>query len=385
MGNLTMHGKSTRRLQAFETLIALVGAAFCYGAVAGSGNHDRCIRDVNEQAINTALSEPGSRVFLCQGAEIAVSHPIVLKSANQELATEGSPTGSARAVIRVIGSDQSTAIESRASGVHLHHLIVDGQRRKLGRLAKGGALIELGGDAAGIRIDHIRSFDPRGWSTMHVFEGGGHCRGARITDSEFGPAGSPDGAWADGISFACRDGLIANNRVIDASDGGIVIFGAPGTIVRNNVVQTNTNTLLGGINLVDYKPFDGDYSGVIVRNNLIEAKGGFIKVAIAAGPAAWGIATARATDVNHGARVIDNRILGSAFGYGIVADGVSGFTFEGNRVQGPITGGLDSRCDADHAHSGIPFLRERGNETNLYQSDFVEGETRWSICVQPRL
>ena len=42
--------------------------------------------------------------------------------------------------------------------------------------------------------------------------------------------------WADGISFAGSDGLIAGNLIVDATDGQIVIFGAPGTLVENNTI-----------------------------------------------------------------------------------------------------------------------------------------------------
>jgi len=351
-------------------------------ALGADGTPRPCINGGDETAINAALTRPGSRAVLCPGAVIEILHPIVMGFADQELATQGSPRGRTRAIIRVAGDDQATAIESRASGIHLHDVIIDGQRRVRGSVAKGGALIELGGEVSGIRVDHIRSFDPRGWSALHVFEGAGNCTDARITNSVFGPAGTPNGAWADGISFACRNGLIANNLVVDASDGGIVIFGAPGTTVRHNSVITETNTLLGGINLVDYAPYGGDYSGVIVRDNVIEARGGFIKIAIAAGPAVWGIG--KPGDTNHGAKVVNNRIVGAAFGYGIVAGGVSDFVFNGNRATGHRSGGMDARCDKGHAPSGSAFVRDSSDATSLYQPNFVAGNTRWSICVEPR-
>ncbi len=270
---------------------SLGGVAFSASAIGSP-----CIKDGDLTAINAALSGPRSRALLCPGAVLQISHPILMGFPNQELSTEGSPSGDRRAVIQVAGDDQATAIRSGASKIHIHHLIIDGRRRVLGKLPEGGAL-----------IDHIRSVDPRGWSALHVFEGGGMCTDARITDSVFGPAGTPDNSQADGISFACRNGLIANNLVLDASDGGIVIFGSPGTVVRDNTIMTERNVLQGGINLVDYSPYSGDYNGVIVRNNVIKAKGGFIKVAIAAGPGVWGIG--KYGDTNYGATIINNRIV----------------------------------------------------------------------------
>jgi hypothetical protein len=298
------------------------------------------------------------------------------------LFTQGHPTDKSKAVIRVAGHELATAVHSRASNISLHDLTIDGQRAALGRLEHGGALIELGGDVTGVRVEHVRAFDPRGWSTLHVFEGARQCTNARVIGNEIGPAGrADDNAWADGISFACRNGLVAGNTVIDASDGGIVIFGAPGTIVEDNTVMTRGNVMLGGINLVDYRPFDGDYSGVIVRGNRVETRGGFIKVAIAIGPAAWGIGTAE--QINRGGEVVDNAIVGNAFGYGIVVDGTADFTVMGNRVSGHFKGWSAAKCDKNHAPPGLAFLRDPGATGGSYQSNFRQGSARWSICVQP--
>lgn len=46
-----------------------------------------------------------------------------------------------------------------------------------------------------------------------------------LFSAEVGPSGQPppEGPWADGLSIACRNGLIANNTIIDATDGAIVV------------------------------------------------------------------------------------------------------------------------------------------------------------------
>ncbi len=183
-------------------LIILVADLF-FGDIAFAGNppSPKCIGGGNETTINDRLSGPRSRAVLCPGAVIEISPPIIMGFDDQELTTLGSPRGESRALVRVTGNQQSIAIQSRASGIHIHHLMIDGQRRERGRVLDGGALLELGGAVHGVRVDHIRAFDPRGWSAMHVFEGGGLCTDARITDSQFGPAGTPDGVRADGISF----------------------------------------------------------------------------------------------------------------------------------------------------------------------------------------
>ena len=57
---------------------------------------------------------------------------------------------------------------------------------------------------------------------MQAFDG---SQNVRITNNAIGPAGVgadvESGRWADGISYAAIDGLVAGNLVIDATDGGI--------------------------------------------------------------------------------------------------------------------------------------------------------------------
>lgn len=64
------------------------------------------------------------------------------------------------------------------------------------------------------------------------------------------------------------------------TDGGIVIFQSPGSLIEKNTIWIENNTCLGGINLVDYDPFAGNYTGVVVRNNTIA--GGYANVLPAA-------------------------------------------------------------------------------------------------------
>lgn len=86
-------------------------------------------------------------------------------------------------------------------------------------------MIKLG-DSRGINqvIDRCILRHPRGWSCLQVFEG---AEDVRITNNRVGPAGYDESAmgkkgfWADGISYAGLNGLVAGNIVTDATDGGI--------------------------------------------------------------------------------------------------------------------------------------------------------------------
>jgi len=111
---------------------------------------------------------------------------------------------------------------------------------------------------------------------------------------------------ADGISLACAESTISNNTVTDATDGGIVVFGAPGSTVSGNTIQSINRNLLGGINMqvptalcivhllirfmnrVDWGPWYGDYNGVTVTGNTLIAKSAMIKIGVAIGPLSWG-------------------------------------------------------------------------------------------------
>ena len=205
---------------------------------------------------------------------------------------------------------------------------------------------------------------------MHIREGdvsGGHpCTNATITNNDIGPAGhpTPNGAWADGISLACLNSYVGNNTITDTSDGGIVLFGAAGSTIENNLVQTSANynqVLIGAINLEDITPFmednggpcdhngsyaaqnlgncNGLYSGVVVRNNTIDAIGGFIKVGIGIGPAVAGInATSLSDGGDSRANILNNIIEGTHIGYGIAIDNAENFIVQGNQFSAQYTG-----------------------------------------------
>ena len=105
----------------------------------------------------------------------------------------------------------------------------------------GGANIEMGGPNANQLIEYVRSFDPRSWSCLHVAQGNLDCTNVIVQNNDIGPAGSAvSRQWADGISVACRNSMIRNNMIDSPTDGGIVLFGSPGTHVKNNTIWVET-------------------------------------------------------------------------------------------------------------------------------------------------
>jgi parallel beta-helix repeat protein len=99
----------------------------------------------------------------------------------------------------------------------------------------------MGGANSNQLIEYVHSFDTRSWSCLHVAEGGFNCDSVTVQNNDVGPCGH-DGTfqWADGISVSCRNAVVRNNIVQGHSDGGIVLFGSPGTLVENNTVQATT-------------------------------------------------------------------------------------------------------------------------------------------------
>ena len=105
----------------------------------------------------------------------------------------------------------------------------------------GGANIEMGGSNANQIIEYVHSFDPRSWSCLHVDQGNLSCSNVTVQNNDIGPSGSDlFQQWADGISVACRNSLVRNNMVNNPTDGGIVLFGSPGTRVENNTIWVET-------------------------------------------------------------------------------------------------------------------------------------------------
>jgi parallel beta-helix repeat protein len=150
--------------------------------------------------------------------------------------------------------------------------------------------------------------------------------------------------WADGISLSCKDSTVTNNVITGATDGGIVIFGSPGSHIYNNIsknlspflvtrltlnfaVRASDNMQLGGINLVDYAPWSGNFNGTVVENNQIfggfatsalnsttdegkNAEDTFIKIGIAMGSRTW-FGSKFGYDMNYGAVVRNNSFHGA--------------------------------------------------------------------------
>ncbi|KAF8530898.1 hypothetical protein JB92DRAFT_2803962 [Gautieria morchelliformis] len=369
------------------------------------------------QRLNQLLSSGGTgyTLSLCPNQNYPITAPLQFTAANQEISTQGLPTDSSRAMLTISGPtmqstqpNHTTAVVGQCSacnGVKLRHVQINGTRLGAPSIG-GGANIEMGGATTGQLVEYVRSFDPRSWSCLHLSEGPGlKCSNAIIQNNDIGPCGSDAyRQWADGISVACAGTTVRNNLINTPTDGGIVIFGSPGTLVENNTIWVETHTLLGGINLVDYDPWSGNYDGTIVRqNNIIgglatssptslQATEGtnnadaIIKVGIAMGPRVW-FGNHFEGNVSHGGMVLDNKFEG-AFGYAMGINSARNFTVQNNVVVGNTSfiGSRGPNCSsADTTPTSQPFVAQENNITDsALQSDFVNIQDADHLtCIMP--
>jgi hypothetical protein len=166
--------------------------------------------------------------------------------------------------------------------------------------------------------------------------------------------------------------------VYDTTDGAIVLFGSAGSEVTENAIYSRTRIVLGGINLVDYPPWAGDYEGTRVHKNSFFALGRYLKVGIVIGPASWSDDT---DSVVRGAEVYDNAFQGRHFGYAVVVSSAKDFRVERNTVDpgARFNGVPGARCPTAPPN-GAPtaFLINRGSAQGTFQDDFVNGEVQHS-------
>jgi hypothetical protein len=321
-------------------------------------NASACINGGTDADIQAALDVGGDAV-LCQFSSFTLYNTVQFKFPNTIIYTEYQPVGAARAVLHVGSSAVVTAVTARnISQAQLRNVIVDGGRPSFGyNRDTPQALVDFGGDASDQVVSWVEAYEPRGWSTVYMNEGNkswngwtwvGGCTGGQVTHNNVHNAGDHAGWQADGISYACRNGYVGFNTVTDATDGDIILFGAPGTLVEFNTVSNSNSIAFGGI-AFDGIPYQrsitingtatlvNDASGTMVRDNTIDSGYYFdsvkIRIGLAMGPRAWWSSCpfpSNEATVVYGATINYNRLSGANFNYGFVADGVDSLTAIGN-------------------------------------------------------
>ncbi|KAI0286457.1 hypothetical protein BC826DRAFT_1048396 [Russula brevipes] len=349
--------------------------------------------------LNLALNSSGPAFVLrlCPNAYYMIQAPIRFVAPNQEISTLGYPTDDSRATLIVSGPvsngvRHTTAVNGtcdNCSGVILRNIQVNGNRAG-GPPITGDSNILMGGPNKDQLIESVRSYDPRAWTCLHIFEGAGFlCNSVVVQNNEFGPGGTQGSdEHADGVTVSCRSTIVRNNMINNPTQAGISLITCPGTLVENNTIWVANNTLVSGINMGG-----SNYTGTVVQNNTII--GGFatdsksasqtrgqsannvvIKVGIAIGP-----------QVCPSGIVLNNRFTG-AFGYAIAVATAQNFTVQGNTLF-DNTSFITSRgpnCNASETiPTSAPFIVDPSNVTNTtLQSDFQAVQNcKMVTCVVP--
>ena len=329
-----------------------------------------CVPSGTQQDINDRLRLPGDVAVLCAGAVFELTSPVVFSADGQQIYTEGFPTDDRRAQLRLASPSGATAVWMiDRSNVVLSNVIVNGNLFALGS-APGQALILAGGFSTGAVIRNVKAVETRSWTTIQLFEGGEpHCTNAVVENNEIGSSYT-----GSGIAFACTNSVVRSNTITDVWGEGIVIFGATGSLVERNVVRAETRMLFGGINMVDFSVFGGNYTGTRVRSNVIDAAGAPIRVALAMGYRVWFCVDPNdPTDYTiFGAIVTDNVLQGAYMNYGFAVDGVRDWTVTGNQDFATHSGTPFPACNgqAPSAPAGFQFYRPRAHGT--FQPEFVD-------------
>ncbi|QRW00354.1 right-handed beta helix region protein [Ceratobasidium sp. AG-Ba] len=337
---------------------------------------------------------PSSTLYLPRGSRWEVEEMITMHPF-QELATEGYPTAEHDMAWLEAKKELNMHMVTgfQKSGVRLRNLLFEGGREKYGHNPDGRCMIIIGAsDTCNQVVDRCIIRNPRHWSCLQAFEGSTNIR---ITNNFIGPAGQGadvvDGKWADGISFSASDGLVAGNQIVDATDGAIVIFGAPGSLITSNTVINRHRLCLGGLNMVDYNPHKGNYNFTRVINNTVRTEGAYIKVGVGMGPSILGKSDPEFVET--GAVVLRNLVEskdvgygkgGYGYGYAIGSDTANWTCLENVSAPGVEYSGDISASLPELIAPPMAFVREgpaeaRGN----IQKEFVRGHIECLFRIKP--
>ncbi len=328
------------------------GAAGTAGA-AGAGPQTCVMPGTDLQGVLDA----GEDLVLCPAQVYELTQALEYKADGQTIATHSAArTPLEFATLRIASAALPHAVYGLGrNDVVIERLVIDGNRGTFGSVSptEGGLAMVFLGSAANQVARQLVLKNTRTWSNLQFHEGTGDCQGGLIEDNIVLWAGcdprgngctpsDPPGRWGDGISMPCKQTTVRNNLVIDATDVGIVVFGAPGSTVTGNVVASVSRETLGGVALVDAldvyalsgsvanKDAVTDYRGDMIQNNDLMALGSRVHIGVGMGPPIW-FGPTWSSARNRGAAVVGNRLHGSAFGYGFVSNGSLEARIEGNQ------------------------------------------------------
>jgi arylsulfatase A-like enzyme len=343
-----------------------------------------------------AVLDTGEDLVLKKGCVYEISNTLHFKKPGQKIYTKGAQFPSDYANLKLVNKEEVTLVNAfNVERAVLEHVICDGNRYELsvrpfpetGKVHQPG-VVNFGG-AEGQVVRECVFMNARGFSNVVLHKGAGNQlvennlilgagadargNGREMNETPF--------RWADGISCAARDSVIRNNLIIDSTDVGIVLYGAPGTVVENNVIASVSRESLGGVNLVDGLDYYAlnedktlfDYRGSTVRNNYIEAFGSRVHVGIPVGSVIW--ASSWEGKILTGGKVSGNTIAGEAGAYGLVAHGITHWKITGNKSTATYSGLIEYGDPVNPPDDPAPFLYDVASvKESQLQPEFVKSQ-----------
>ncbi len=342
-----------------------------------------------------AVLDKGLDVLLQPGQVYPVKQALKFKRANQRICTLGARHLTEYATLRLDDPGCPQLVNgNNQDGAALERVVLDGNRYRLSHIGavpeNGQALVHFGGGhVTNQTVRQCVFMNLRSWSSLKVHEG---AKGIRVESNIFLGAGADirgngrDGrerapAWGDGISLAAAESVVRDNLIIDATDGAVVVFAAPGSVIEENVIAAVSRESLGGVNLVDplgcyYEPGSTNrtsYAGTIVRNNLFDLFGARIHIVLPVGAPIWAPRTLG--QILTRGTVINNVLQGEAGGYGLVANYIDDFVITGNVSRAKYSGTGEGRGPTLPPDEPGPFLYNASEVGNsVLQPEFKKSE-----------
>lgn len=349
-----------------------------------------------------SVMNSGGDCILCQQDVYNVDTAVWFGASGQALYTEDAEFIPQYATIRAAVEANIILLWGEGRDyIRLEHVIVDGNRYRLGALdfVNGEKALMQFANGKGQKIQHNIIMSTRSWSTLQLIENkndayntvrenivlgaGPDGRGNGVSTNE---NQTKKGHWADAMTLGAARTHSVNNLFMDPTDVGTAIFSACGSLLENNVVTSMSREALGAFDMVDGIPYYAidttvtptiyTFNGTIVQNNFFDAFGSRIDMGLGMGTRVWVPATL--TKILKGATIINNTISGNAFGYGFPLNGVENFTVTGNVSQAQCTGKGDGTATPSNLDDPLPFQYDNSNlttaqfATNVLQSDYVK-------------
>ena len=347
-----------------------------------------CLPSGTDQSLQAALDDTTSTVVqLCPGSVFVLSQTVILSSAHQTLTTaqhsnietETDKDKDTRATLILAASNSTTdtdvvvtAIDmSDCDDCELSRILVDGNRQDhhihYDNKHKELPLIRAGGTTTGQRIQYVDAGYPRGatiiqvqssystttkskkqgWKQFLSFgkkkqqQKQNDCVHIHLEHNTIGPAGIDKVHNAGtGVYLDCAQSIIHNNTIFDATDTGMVLGGGTThSLIQDNRILAIHRAMSMGLALVhDGSVQPGNFTGTVIRSNTIEARSGFLLVALAVGARMRTCMTDRTLLSKYSIdgtnlSIVDNSVEGRFMHYGMAMDGIHGtnITIQNNR------------------------------------------------------